>query len=48
MELTGAGFDHSVLSEFGERLAEGDRADRLLAVMVDRLAQAGLVRARRR
>jgi hypothetical protein len=29
-------------------LAEGDRADRLLAVMVDRLAEAGLVRARGR
>ncbi|MFD1045225.1 transposase, partial [Kibdelosporangium lantanae] len=48
MELTEPGFDHSVLSEFRDRLAEGDRADRLLAVMVDRLAQAGLVRARGR
>ncbi|RGC65351.1 hypothetical protein C5N14_28815 [Micromonospora sp. MW-13] len=48
MELTERGFDHSVLSEFRERLAEGDRADRLLAVMVDRLAEAGLVRARGR
>lgn len=46
MELTEPGFDHSVLSEFRDRLAEGDRADRLLAVMVDRLAEAGLVRAR--
>jgi hypothetical protein len=35
-----------VLSEFRDRLAEGDRADRLLAVMVNRLAEAGLVRAR--
>jgi transposase len=48
MELTEPGFDHSVLSEFRDRLAEGDRADRLLAVMVDRLAEAGLVRARGR
>jgi len=48
MELTEPGFDHSVLSEFRDRLAEGVRADRLLAVMVDRLAQAGLVRARGR
>ncbi|WP_329018068.1 IS1182 family transposase [Micromonospora rifamycinica] len=48
MELTEPGFDHSVLSEFRDRLAEGDRADRLLAVMVDRLAQAGLVRVRGR
>ncbi|MEU5726371.1 IS1182 family transposase [Micromonospora sp. NPDC047738] len=46
MELTEPGFDHSVLSEFRDRLAEGDRADRLLGVMVDRLAEAGLVRAR--
>ncbi|TDB80736.1 IS1182 family transposase [Micromonospora sp. KC721] len=48
MELTEPGFDYSVLSEFRDRLAEGDRADRLLAVMVDRLAEAGLVRARGR
>jgi len=48
MELTETGFDHSVLSEFRGRLAEGDRADRLLALMVDRLAEAGLVRARGR
>jgi transposase len=48
MELAEPGFDHSVLSEFRDRLAEGDRADRLLAVMVDRLAAAGLVRARGR
>jgi transposase len=48
MELTEPGFDHSVLSEFRDRLAEGDRADRLLALMVDRLAEAGLVRARGR
>ncbi|WP_203217854.1 IS1182 family transposase [Nocardia terpenica] len=42
------GFDHTVLCEFRERMAEGDRADRLLAVMVDRLAAAGLVTARGR
>lgn len=48
MELTEPGFDHSVLSGFRDRPAEGDRADQLLAVMVDRLAQAGLVRARGR
>lgn len=48
MELTEPGFDHSVLSEFRDRLAADDRADRLLAVMVDRLAGAGLVRARGR
>lgn len=48
MELTEPGFDHSVLSEFRDRLAEGDRADRLLAVMVERLAGAGFMRARGR
>jgi transposase len=48
LELTDAGFDHSVLSEFRDRMAEGDRADRLLAVMVDRLAAAGLINRRGR
>ncbi|GLZ01816.1 hypothetical protein Acsp02_90670 [Actinoplanes sp. NBRC 103695] len=48
MELTEPGFDHSVLSEFRDRLAQGDRADRLLKVMVDRLAEAGLVKSRGR
>ncbi|WP_162870114.1 hypothetical protein [Kitasatospora cineracea] len=42
------GFDFSVLSEFRDRMAEGDRADGLLAVMVDRLAEAGLVKRRGR
>jgi transposase len=46
MELAEPGFDHSVLSEFRDRLAQGDRADRLLGVMIDRLAAAGLVRTR--
>ncbi|MBG0822845.1 IS1182 family transposase [Planomonospora sp. ID91781] len=48
LELTDTGFDHSVLSEFRDRMADGDRADRLLAVMVDRLAAAGLVNRRGR
>ncbi|WP_371656780.1 MULTISPECIES: transposase [unclassified Streptomyces] len=47
-ELTGPGFDHSVLSEFRDRLAVDDRADRLLAVLVERLAAAGLVKRRGR
>ncbi|WP_143687105.1 transposase [Streptomyces sp. TLI_171] len=42
------GFDFSVLSEFRDRMAEDDRADRLLAVMVERLAEAGLVKRRGR
>lgn len=48
MELTEPGFDHSVLSEFRDRLAEGDHADQLLALMTDRLAAAGLVKRRGR
>ncbi|WP_203217852.1 transposase [Nocardia terpenica] len=48
LELDAAGFDHTVLCEFRERMAEGDRADRLLAVMVDRLTAAGLVTTRGR
>jgi len=44
MELDDPGFDFSVLSEFRDRMAEGDRADRLLAVMVARLVDEGLVR----
>ncbi|WP_441248157.1 hypothetical protein [Kitasatospora sp. McL0602] len=42
------GFDFSVLSEFRDRMAEGDRADRLLTVMVERLVEAGLVKRRGR
>ncbi|MEU9891474.1 hypothetical protein [Sphaerisporangium sp. NPDC051011] len=37
-----------MLSEFRDRMAQGDRADRLLVVMVDRLAAAGLVNRRGR
>lgn len=48
MELTDPGFAPSVLSEFRDRMAEDDRADRLLAVMVDRLVAAGLVKRRGR
>ncbi|MEU0929013.1 IS1182 family transposase [Streptomyces malaysiensis] len=48
LELDDPGFDFSVLSEFGDRMAQGDRADRLLAVMVDHLVTAGLVKRRGR
>ncbi|MDT0449227.1 hypothetical protein [Streptomyces hesseae] len=41
MELDDSGFDHSVLSEFRDRLAQDDRADRLLALMVERLPRPG-------
>lgn len=43
-----AGFDYSVLCEFRARLAEGDAADRLLRVMLQRLVEAGLLKARGR
>lgn len=48
LELDDPGFDFSVLSEFRDRLAEEDRADRLLTVMVDHLVAAGLVKRRGR
>ncbi len=46
MELDDPGFHHSVLSDFRERLTEGERADRLLDLALARLKQAGLVRER--
>ncbi|MEU6511070.1 IS1182 family transposase [Streptomyces sp. NPDC046942] len=48
LELDDPGFDFTVLSEFRARVAEDDRADRLLALIVDRLAEAGLVKRRGR
>jgi transposase len=48
LELDDPGFDFTVLSEFRARGAEDDRADRLLALIVDRLAEAGLVKRRGR
>lgn len=44
LELDDPGFDFSVLSEFRDRMAQGDRADGLLAVMVEHLVAAGLVK----
>jgi transposase len=46
MELDDPGFHHSVLADFRDRLAEGDRADRLLDLALARLKEAGLVRER--
>ncbi len=43
LELDDPGFHHSVLVDFRERLAEGDRADRLLDLALARLKEAGLV-----
>lgn len=46
LELDDPGFHHSVLTDFRDRLAQGDRADRLLDLALGRLKQAGLVRER--
>ncbi len=46
MELDDPGFHHSVLADFRGRLAEGERADRLLDLALARLKEAGLVRER--
>ncbi|MFI8281034.1 IS1182 family transposase [Streptomyces sp. NPDC085929] len=43
MELDDPGFHHSVLADFRERLAQDDRADRLLDLVLTRLKEAGLV-----
>ncbi|WSU06271.1 transposase [Streptomyces sp. NBC_01116] len=40
MELEDPGFHHSVLADFRDRLAEGDRADRLLDLVLARLKEA--------
>jgi transposase len=45
MELTDAGFDASVLSEFRARLAGDGQAERLLGLMLDLLRGRGLLRA---
>ncbi|WP_222932839.1 transposase [Nocardia yunnanensis] len=46
LELDDPSFHHSVLSDFRDRLAEADRADRLLDLALARLTEAGLVRER--
>ncbi|WP_308408569.1 transposase [Streptomyces sp. AC627_RSS907] len=46
IELDDSGFHHSVLADFRDRLAEGDRADRLLGLALARLKEAGQVRER--
>jgi transposase len=45
LELEATGFDYSALSEFRARLVEGGRADALLSLMLERLKDAGLVKA---
>ncbi len=46
LELDDPGFHHSVPADFRERLAQDDRADRLLDLALARLEEAGLVRER--
>jgi transposase len=46
LELDDPGFHHSVLTDFRDRLAHRDRADRLLDLALARLEDAGLVRER--
>jgi len=48
LDIGAAGCDASVLCEFRARLAESGRADALFDVMIARLREAGLVRARGR
>ncbi|MFB7757444.1 transposase [Streptomyces sp. NPDC056121] len=44
LELEGPGFHHSMLSDFRDRLTEGDRADRLLGLALTRIRRAGLLK----
>ncbi|MEV0402453.1 transposase [Actinoallomurus sp. NPDC050550] len=44
LELEDPGFHHSVLSDFRDRLAEGDRADRLLGLALTRIRRDGLLK----
>jgi len=48
LDLTDAGFDHSVLCEFRGRLLGGDATDRLLARLLDAAREGGLLKARGR
>ncbi|MFF2201867.1 transposase [Streptomyces sp. NPDC058145] len=46
LELEDPGFHDSVLSDFRDRLAEGDRADRLLGLALTRIRRAGFLKGR--
>lgn len=48
LELTDPGFDHTVLSEFRSRLVEHDATTRLLDLLLERLRERGLLKARGR
>jgi len=45
LELTDAGFDHSVLSEFRSRLIEGNAEQRLLDLLLERCREGGWLKA---
>jgi len=44
LELTDAGFDHSLLSEFRDRNIKGRDPERLLDLLLDRMRKAGLLK----
>lgn len=46
LELTDSGFDHSVLSEFRDRLLTGNAEHQLLDRMLEQFQQAGLLKSR--
>ena len=48
LELTDAGFDHTVLSEFRARLIEGNAEQRLLDLLLERCREGGWLKARGR
>jgi transposase len=48
LELTDAGFDHTVLSEFRSRLVEGNAEQRLLDLLLERCREGGWLKARGR
>src|SRR5256885_805554 len=45
LELTDAGFDHSVLSEFRSRLIEGNAEQRLFDLLLERCREGGWLKA---
>ncbi|WP_206061936.1 IS1182 family transposase [Nonomuraea basaltis] len=48
LELDDPGFHHSVLTDFRDRILDGDRADELLDLALSRMKEAGLVTERGR
>jgi transposase len=48
LELTDAGFDHTVLSEFRSRLVEGNAEQRPLDLLLQRCREGGWLKARGR